>query len=152
MNETGISSAAPDSRTVDRETDTSERRSSIVSAATLSLSVLVSWTAAAFVMSEVEAPIAAAEGAGAALVARLAIVLAASGLLAWLAPRARRVETALVIGVIWLALAVAVEVVTTVTTGQAWHRLLSDAGSSWSYDLSILAWFAGPLLFADADA
>jgi hypothetical protein len=152
MNETGRSSTAPDCGMVDRQTETAERRSAFVSATTFSMSVLVSWTAAAFVMSEIEAPIAAAEGAGAALAARLAIVLAASALLAWLAPRARRVEMALVIGVVWLALAVAVEIVATVNTGHAWHQLLSETGSGWSYDLSILAWFAGPLLFADDDA
>ena len=110
-----------------------------------------SWALAAGVVAGLGPVVAAASGAGAALLFKATTILAVAGSLAAPPLRRRGLDPTLWTGLAWLALTIVAEIATAVLVGHGWCELLGDPAVRWMRNVLMLSWLASPALFLRGD-
>ncbi len=123
-------------------TITLQRRTTATMARTLFF-----WVAAAVLVLFVHDMLETVSPAGCAILKMLAILGVAFAYMR-MSGQALTVDAALLAGLIWAALAMAAEVVASAHGGRGWFVLLGSPAHKLVRDALLVAWIAGPALFA----
>ena len=115
------------------------------------VATVASWVLAAGLVAGLGPVVALASGAGAALVFKVAAIVAVAGLLAARPLRRHGLQPSPWTGVAWLALTIVAEMVTAMLVHHGWCELLGDPAVRWMRNVLMLSWVGAPALFTRAD-
>ena len=111
------------------------------------ITIVLTWIAAAILVATAHARLDAVSAGGSAAAVAAVIVLAAF-LYMRLFARDASTSHALAVGIAWLALSVAAEMIATRTLGHGWFALLGTPARPVLRNFFLFVWIFSPVLFA----